>query len=71
MTHTEAQWSRTARKVTRRSNEYWATVHYLGLPSEDWDSATCDGDTGNGPCGGYASWMPGHCANGHRIEFDA
>jgi len=33
-------------------------------------AVTCEADTGHGPCGCYADWTDGTCANGHVIEIE-
>jgi hypothetical protein len=53
-----------------RDKSYWETVSKYGVPVEDRDRITCEGDTGHGPCGTYRDWGLGMCAKGHTIEFE-
>ncbi len=66
---TQAIWNREQRGVERGSRAYWQTVAHEGLPAEDYDAATCEGDNGYGPCGRHTDWGSGQCAEGHAIEF--
>mgnify|MGYP001572365041 CR=1 FL=1 len=62
-----AIWNRG--EMERGTPEYWREVARLGLPAEDWDAATCESDSGHGPCGKYKDWADGTCVGGHAIEF--
>jgi hypothetical protein len=53
-----------------RDKSYWETVSKYGVPVEDRDRLTCEGDTGHGPCGTYRDWGRGVCAKGHLIFIE-
>ena len=70
-TNNNAIWSLERKQIARGSATYWKAVAACGLPAEDWNTATCEGDQGNGPCGKHTEWdvENGLCAEGHEIEI--
>lgn len=55
--------------MNTKDESYWESVAN-GVPLEDRDRITCEGDTGYGPCGTYRDWSLGLCAQGHPIFFE-
>lgn len=54
----------------RGTKGYWASVAKYGVPLADRGEMTCEGDSGNGPCGTYRDWGKGFCRKGHKIQFN-
>jgi len=60
---------RTTSLADLRRRTYFAVASREGVPHQDRDDVTCEGDHGYGPCGTYTDWSGGTCAEGHEITF--